>query len=152
MGTGGEHGVTVRESEVVNEGYKVDNVKGRVALDVEWNAKDGNLDRDVGAYRALYDAGLIDGAVVLTRTHDDLRELAATWPAPPVAATSRCAAACRPRPPPISASSSPGCPAETPAAARCSRSPSAAGAGAPRATRPTPDPRPANHRSCSSTG
>jgi hypothetical protein len=72
----GEHGVTVRESEVVNEGYKVDNVKGRVALDVEWNAKDGNLDRDVGAYRALYDAGLIDGAVVLTRTHDDLRELA----------------------------------------------------------------------------
>ncbi|WP_285658490.1 BglII/BstYI family type II restriction endonuclease [Actinomycetospora sp. NBRC 106375] len=72
----GEHGVTVRESEVVNEGYKVDNVKGRVALDVEWNAKDGNLDRDVGAYRALYDAGLIDGAVLLTRTHDDLRELA----------------------------------------------------------------------------
>ena len=53
----GEHGVTVRESEVFNEGYKVDNVKGRVALDVEWNAKDGNLDRDIGAYRALYDAG-----------------------------------------------------------------------------------------------
>lgn len=72
----GERAVTVRESEVVNEGYKVDNVKGRVALDVEWNAKDGNLDRDVGAYRALYDAGLIDGAVLLTRTHDDLRELA----------------------------------------------------------------------------
>lgn len=72
----GEHRATVRESEVVNEGYKVDNVKGRVALDVEWNAKDGNLDRDIGAYRALYDAGLIDGAVLLTRTHDDLRELA----------------------------------------------------------------------------
>lgn len=72
----GELGVTVRESEVFNEGYKVDNVKGRVALDVEWNAKDGNLDRDIGAYRALYDAGLIDGAVLLTRTHDDLRELA----------------------------------------------------------------------------
>ena len=72
----GEHEVTVRESEVVNEGYKVDNVKGRVALDVEWNAKDGNLDRDIGAYRALYDAGLIDGAVLLTRTHDDLRALA----------------------------------------------------------------------------
>jgi hypothetical protein len=72
----GERGVVVRESEVFNEGYKVDNVKGRVALDVEWNAKDGNLDRDIGAYRALYDAGLIDGAVLLTRTHDDLRELA----------------------------------------------------------------------------
>jgi hypothetical protein len=72
----GERDVVERCDEVHNEGYKVDNVKGRVALDVEWNAKDGNLDRDVGAYRALYDAGLIDGAVVLTRTHDDLRELA----------------------------------------------------------------------------
>lgn len=71
-----EHAVRVLESEVVNEGYKVDNVKGRIALDVEWNAKDGNLDRDIGAYRALYDAGLIDGAVLLTRTHDDLRDLA----------------------------------------------------------------------------
>ena len=36
------------ERIVLNEGYKVDNVKGGVALDVEWNAKDGNLDRDVG--------------------------------------------------------------------------------------------------------
>lgn len=72
----GEHEVVERTDEVRNEGYKVDNVKGRVALDVEWNAKDGNLDRDIGAYRSLYDAGLIDGAVLLTRTHDDLRELA----------------------------------------------------------------------------
>jgi hypothetical protein len=72
----GERAVVERSSEVVNEGYKVDNVKGRVALDVEWNAKDGNLDRDVGAYRALYDAGLVDGAVLVTRTHADLRDLA----------------------------------------------------------------------------
>lgn len=59
-----------------NEGYKVDNIKGRIALDIEWNAKDGNLDRDIGAYRALYDAGLIDAAVMISRTHDDLRALA----------------------------------------------------------------------------
>jgi hypothetical protein len=72
----GEREVVERMDEVRNEGYKVDNVKGRVALDVEWNAKDGNLDRDIGAYRSLYDAGLIDGAVLLTRTHDDVRELA----------------------------------------------------------------------------
>jgi hypothetical protein len=72
----GESAPTVRHSEVFNEGYKVDNVKGRVALDVEWNAKDGNLDRDIGAYRALYDAGLIDGAIVVTRTQKDLRPLA----------------------------------------------------------------------------
>ncbi|HEY1969124.1 MAG TPA: BglII/BstYI family type II restriction endonuclease [Pseudonocardia sp.] len=72
----GERQPTLRRSEVFNEGYKVDNVKGRVALDVEWNAKDGNLDRDIGAYRALYDAGLIDCAVVVTRTQSDLRPLA----------------------------------------------------------------------------
>lgn len=61
--------------EVASEGYKVDNVKGRVALDVEWNAKDGNLDRDVAAYRALYDGAIIDLGVIVTRTHDDLRGL-----------------------------------------------------------------------------
>lgn len=71
----GEKKPTVVETEVLNEGYKVDNVKGGVALDVEWNAKDGNLDRDVSAYRALYDAGIIAAGVVLTRTMTDLREL-----------------------------------------------------------------------------
>lgn len=72
----GETEVRVVKSEVKNEGYKVDNVKSRVALDVEWNAKDGNLDRDVGAYRALYDAGVIDVGVIITRTQDDLRQAA----------------------------------------------------------------------------
>ena len=72
----GENEPKVRETVVENEGYKVDNLKGRVALDVEWNAKDGNLDRDLGAYRALYDSALIDAAVLITRTQNDLRELA----------------------------------------------------------------------------
>lgn len=72
---GEKKGKTV-ESIVENKGYKVDNFKDRVALDVEWNAKDGNLDRDVGAYRALYDAAVIDAAVLITRTQTDLRDLA----------------------------------------------------------------------------
>lgn len=55
-------------TETRNEGYKVDNFRDRVALDVEWNAKDGNLDRDISAYRALYDAALIDVGVLITRT------------------------------------------------------------------------------------
>lgn len=71
----GERKPIVRTTEVRNEGYKVDNVKGRMAVDVEWNAKDGNLDRDIGAYRALYDAGIIDGAVMITRTQE-MRDLA----------------------------------------------------------------------------
>jgi len=74
----GESEAKIKETVVENEGYKVDNLKGRVALDVEWNAKDGNLDRDLGAYRALYDSALIDAALLITRTQIDLRELALT--------------------------------------------------------------------------
>ena len=72
----GESAPVVVDTETFNEGYLVDNFKDRVALDVEWNAKDGNLDRDISAYRALYDAGLIDGAVMISRTQSDLRMLA----------------------------------------------------------------------------
>jgi hypothetical protein len=72
-GNEAQHPPITRETK--NEGYKVDNFRHRVALDVEWNAKDGNLDRDISAYRALYDAGLIDIGILLSRTLD-LRELA----------------------------------------------------------------------------
>lgn len=72
---GGESKREPLVTEVTNEGYKVDNFLGRVALDVEWNAKDGNLDRDIAAYRALYDQALIDVAVIVTRTQGELREL-----------------------------------------------------------------------------
>ena len=44
-------------SETYQQGYSVDNVKGRIALDVEWNPKDGNLDRDFSAYRAWHNEG-----------------------------------------------------------------------------------------------
>lgn len=62
-------------TETINQGYKVDNFRDRAALDVEWNAKDGNLDRDISAYRALYDAALIDCGILISRTLD-LRDLA----------------------------------------------------------------------------
>jgi hypothetical protein len=61
---------------VYQEGYLVDNFKGRVALDVEWNAKDGNLDRDLSAYRAWHEAGIISAAVLITQDRVRLRELA----------------------------------------------------------------------------
>jgi hypothetical protein len=68
---------TVEElAAVYQEGYLVDNFKGRVALDVEWNAKDGNLDRDLSAYRAWHDAGVISAAVLITQDRIKLRELA----------------------------------------------------------------------------
>lgn len=58
------------------EGYLVDNFKGRVALDVEWNAKDGNLDRDLSAYRAWHEAGIISAAVLITQNRVKLKALA----------------------------------------------------------------------------
>lgn len=56
-------------------GHKIDNVRGRIGLDVEWNPKDGNLDRDFGNFRALYDGGALDVGIILTRTVSGMREL-----------------------------------------------------------------------------
>lgn len=72
----GEREAVEEHTEVLSEGYKVDNVKGKIALDVEWNAKDGNLDRDLGAYRALYEVGIITAGVIVTRHYGEIRELA----------------------------------------------------------------------------
>lgn len=68
--------VVERLPAVEQEGYLVDNFKGRVALDVEWNAKDGNLDRDLSAYRAWHEAGVISGAVLITQDRVRLKQLA----------------------------------------------------------------------------
>lgn len=65
-----------RLPRVVQEGYLVDNAKGGVALDVEWNAKDGNLDRDFGAYRAWHSAGALTAAVLVTQDRLSLKSLA----------------------------------------------------------------------------
>lgn len=58
------------------EGYLVDNFKNRIVLDVEWNAKDGNLDRDLAAYRSWYEAGLISAGVIVTKDRLSLLSLA----------------------------------------------------------------------------
>jgi hypothetical protein len=71
----GERKPQVSTNTIMAVGYKTDNVKDGVALDVEWNAKDGNLDRDIGAFRALYDTGVIAAGVIITRTTADLRLL-----------------------------------------------------------------------------
>lgn len=60
------------------EGYLVDNYKGRVVLDVEWNAKDGNLDRDLASYRSWYEAGIISAGVIITKDRPRLLSLART--------------------------------------------------------------------------
>jgi hypothetical protein len=69
----GETGSEVVDREIESTSYLVDNVKSGVALDVEWHAKDGNLDRDLAAYRSLYDQTIIDVGVMITMTRSDLR-------------------------------------------------------------------------------
>ena len=50
--------------------------KNRVVLDVESNAKDGNLDRDIASYRSLFEAGVISAGVIITKDRVPLLNLA----------------------------------------------------------------------------
>ena len=61
---------------VYQEGYLVDNYKNRIVLDVEWNAKDGNLDRDLASYRSWFEAGVISAGVIITKDRLGLLQLA----------------------------------------------------------------------------
>ncbi len=50
------------------DGHKIDYVKGRVAFDLEWNSKDQTFDRDLYAFNAFAQCGVIDAAVLVTRS------------------------------------------------------------------------------------
>lgn len=71
----GEKSKTTRVSTSEYEGHQIDNVKGRVGLDVEWNPKDGNLDRDFSNFRSLYDAGVLDLGILIVRREAGMRTL-----------------------------------------------------------------------------
>lgn len=50
--------------------HKIDAVKGRVAVEVEWNTKDTSFDRDLNAFRLLHCSDRIDCGVIITRSAD----------------------------------------------------------------------------------
>jgi hypothetical protein len=50
------------------DGHKIDYVKNRVAFDLEWNSKDQTFDRDLYAFSAFASCGVIDVAVLVTRS------------------------------------------------------------------------------------
>lgn len=60
-----------RNREILREkyldGHKIDYVKGKVAFDLEWNSKDQTFDRDLYAFSAFSQCGVIDAAVLVTR-------------------------------------------------------------------------------------
>lgn len=48
--------------------HRIDCCKGRIVLEIEWNNKDTFFDRDLNAFRILHAAGLIDCAIIITRS------------------------------------------------------------------------------------
>lgn len=50
--------------------HKVDCVKGRVALDIEWNNKTEFYDRDLNNFRLLHSLGAISVGIIITRTSE----------------------------------------------------------------------------------
>ncbi len=54
--------------------HKIDCVKGRVALDIEWNNKDPFYDRDLNNFRLLFDLGAISLGIIITRS-DELQSI-----------------------------------------------------------------------------
>ncbi|MGB0682343.1 MAG: BglII/BstYI family type II restriction endonuclease [Magnetovibrionaceae bacterium] len=50
------------------DGHKIDYVKNRIAFDLEWNSKDQTFDRDLYAFSAFFQCGIIDAAVLVTRS------------------------------------------------------------------------------------
>jgi CRISPR-associated protein Csd2 len=58
----------VDEKTIRSDTHRIDYVKGRVALDVEWNSKDQTFDRDLYAFRTFFEFGKISVAVLITRS------------------------------------------------------------------------------------
>ncbi len=58
------------QKSVGHETHKIDYVKGRVAIDVEWNSKDQTFDRDLYAFRAFFDYDRISVGILITRSNE----------------------------------------------------------------------------------
>jgi len=58
----------VIQREKYLDGHKIDYVKDKVALDLEWNSKDQTFDRDLYAMNAFFLAGAIDAGILVTRS------------------------------------------------------------------------------------
>lgn len=54
--------------------HKVDCVKNRVALEIEWNNKDPFFDRDLNNFRLLFDLRAVSVGVIITRC-DELQDI-----------------------------------------------------------------------------
>lgn len=62
--------IKVDESTREKPTHNVDNVKGRVAVEPEWNNKDPFFDRDLNNFRTLFERGAISVGVIITRASE----------------------------------------------------------------------------------
>jgi hypothetical protein len=62
--------IVVDETVYESPTHKVDCLKGRVALELEWNNKDPFFDRDLNNFRLLFDLRAIDVGVIITRSSE----------------------------------------------------------------------------------
>ena len=60
--------LVVDEEEVSHDTHFIDYVKGRVALDLEWNSKDQTFDRDLYAFQAFFNYSKISLGILITRS------------------------------------------------------------------------------------
>jgi CRISPR-associated protein Csd2 len=60
--------LVVGDKTISSDTHRIDYVKGRVALDLEWNSKDQTFDRDLYAFRTFFEFGKISVAILITRS------------------------------------------------------------------------------------
>ncbi len=63
-------GIVLDGQQVESPTHKIDCLKGRVALEIEWNNKDPFYDRDLNNFRLLFDLRAIDVGVIVTRASE----------------------------------------------------------------------------------
>lgn len=66
--------IVVDKHEIESPTHKVDCVKNRIALEIEWSNKDPFYDRDLNNFRLLFDLRAISVGVIITKA-DDLSEI-----------------------------------------------------------------------------
>jgi len=66
--------IVVDKIEIQSPTHKVDCVKNRIALEIEWSNKDPFFDRDLNNFRLLFDLRAISVGVIITKS-DDLSDI-----------------------------------------------------------------------------
>lgn len=66
--------IVIDQKQINSPTHKVDCVKNRVALEIEWSNKDPFYDRDLNNFRLLFDLRAISVGVIITKS-DELSEI-----------------------------------------------------------------------------